>query len=170
MPQFLSRHCFGGLLDLGIFCKSGYVRPERESALLIAHRNRQRAVRRHQPRGRDFRGCLAIERFRRVPAHQRGIGRFAEMGLRPARHTIDMLALRSGQLSEDRCEIMLVLNLHIIGKPGVSIRRFPFHRIGKREQFAQGLKRSCGLGLQERRSQQWHDPPAWFLDMIQLDG
>ena len=41
----------------------------------------QRAVWCHQPRGLDFRGCLAIERFRCFPAHQRGIGRFAETRL-----------------------------------------------------------------------------------------
>ena len=55
-----------------------------------------------------------------------------------------MLALCRREFGEHRSQIELVLTLHLVGELGVSVRRFLFHRVGKREQFVQGLKDPAG--------------------------
>ena len=55
-----------------------------------------------------------------------------------------MLALCRREFSEDRSQIELVLTLHIVGKLGVSVRRFLFHRVGKREQFVERIEGPAG--------------------------
>ena len=94
----------------------------------------------------------AIERFGRLPAHERGIGRSADTGLRPARHTVDMFALCRGKLREDGGEIRLILTLHVCREIVVLAGGLLFHCIRKRKQLVERLQTSCGLSFQQQGS------------------